>query len=65
MDLGVVVFHNVTDWCIGRWFPAQYLGNVVVEDAPMELSDTQVFVAMVVALLPLAMAVRLGLALYK
>ncbi|WAS04259.1 photosystem I reaction center subunit XII [Gloeomargaritales cyanobacterium VI4D9] len=36
-----------------------------MENAPMELSDTQVFVAMVVALLPLAMAVRLGLALYK
>jgi photosystem I reaction center subunit XII len=39
--------------------------HVVVEDAFMALSDTQVFVAMVVALLPLAMAVRLGLALYK
>ncbi|WP_071455516.1 photosystem I reaction center subunit XII [Gloeomargarita lithophora] len=31
----------------------------------MELSDTQVFAAMVVALLPLVMALRLGLALYK
>ncbi len=31
----------------------------------MELSDTQVFAALVVALLPLAMAVQLGLALYK
>jgi photosystem I reaction center subunit XII len=31
----------------------------------MGLSDSQVFVAMVVALLPLVMAVRLGLALYK
>ncbi|MEN9273009.1 MAG: photosystem I reaction center subunit XII [Gloeomargarita sp. DG02_4_bins_56] len=38
---------------------------MLVEDAQMELSDTQVFVALVVALLPLAMAVRLGLALYQ
>jgi Photosystem I protein M (PsaM). len=65
MDLGSAIFHNVTDWVQWAFLSGKVRKEHLLRSGAMELSDTQVFAALVVALLPLAMAVQLGLALYK